>query len=32
MINALFFYGDYVTYKADFQRAINEAIYIYTHG
>ncbi len=31
IINALFFYGDHVTYKGDFQRAINEAIYIYTH-
>ncbi len=32
IINALFFYGDHVTYKGDFQRAINEAIYLYTHG
>ncbi len=31
-INALFFSGDHVTYKGDFQRAIKEAIYIYTHG
>ncbi len=32
IINALFFYGDHVTYKGDFQRSINEVIYIYTHG
>ncbi len=30
IINALFCDGDHVTYKGDFQRAINEAIYIYT--
>ncbi len=26
------FDGDHVTYKGDFQRAINNAIYMYTHG
>ncbi len=26
------FYGDHITYKGDFQRAINEAIYIHTYG
>ncbi len=32
IINTLFFYCDHVTYKVDFQRAINEVKYIYTHG
>ncbi len=32
IINALFFYGDHVTHNGDFQRTINDAIYIYTHG
>ncbi len=32
IINALFFYGDHVTYKGDFERAINEAIDMEING
>ncbi len=32
IINAIYFYGDHVTYKGDFQRAINEAIHKHTHS
>ncbi len=29
MINALFFYSDHVTYKGDFQTAINKPLYVF---